>query len=50
MKQRIRAEAHGTSPAARSLLGDIADGGPAVNTAPEDPIPSARRREWALCA
>jgi hypothetical protein len=56
MKQRIRAEAHGASPAARSLLGDIADAGPAVNnavpaahTAPEEPIP-ARRWEWALCA
>lgn len=50
MKQRIRAEAHGASPATRSLLDGIADAGPAVNTAPHGRIPSARRREWALCA
>jgi hypothetical protein len=50
MKQRIHAEAHGASPADRSLPGDIADSTPAVNSEPEDRVPSARRREWVLRA
>jgi hypothetical protein len=49
MKQRIHAEAHGASPRARDMPGDIADARPAANTAPESLIPSPRRRAAALC-
>jgi hypothetical protein len=48
MKQRILAEAHGASPRARNLPGSMADACPTANTAPESPIPSARRRAQAL--
>jgi hypothetical protein len=50
MKQRIHAEAHGASPRARSMPGEIADAGPAMNTAPQGPIPSARRSARPLYA
>jgi hypothetical protein len=50
MKQRIRAESHGASPTVRHPAAAIADAGPAMRTAPEDPAPSAPRYAPALCA
>jgi hypothetical protein len=50
MKQRIHAEAHGASPRARSMPGEIADAVPVVNTAAQGPIPSPRRNARPLYA
>ncbi|MDX6331338.1 MAG: hypothetical protein QOI83_3721, partial [Streptomycetaceae bacterium] len=50
MKQRIHAEAHGASPRARSMPGEIADAVPAVKTAAQGPIPSPRRSARPLYA